>query len=422
MTAYDERLRTALRQDPAPLAVEVFLDDVHRGARRRRTRRAVAGVVAGVAVMAVAAGVLSWVDGPSTQKPAPVVPSPVGLEGPQVMAPREDSAGRLYGLSTATEGCECSSILWGENEDGERRQVHAFGPDLNITLVELAPDPMFGFALDDAIDRKTWLRTSDGGRTWSEETQPLAEVQPPHGRGALYPPDVAYLDDHAYFLSVGETADEGRRLDHLWTTTLAGRITWQEPKVPVNPGELDEQVYSMGLVAVDASERGSGLAMLDPSGFAFTTGGSRWETVVRDRPCQDQQLSSYAAAGPETVFLECLVGTSGVQVFRSVNLGTYEAIGPVLPVGGGDDHVDLLLVDQRGSGAIALVRVNDQFVLLGPGSEQRTVVVPEAMASADLARGNVAVGHGDGRTYVLTTDGGVAFTNDAGFTWSELSP
>jgi hypothetical protein len=420
MTGLDERLREALRADPQHVDVEGFLAEVHRGGRRRRARRIAAATAAGVAAATVGLLVVSALGGPPEQTPAPPGPSPVGTS--QLMAPREDPAGRLYGVGAPTEDCGCSGVLWREDDNGVRVEVHQFAPDLNITLVEFAADTRSGFALDVRSEsEQMWLRTTDGGRTWTEETYPLAEVSPPTGRGPLYPPDVAFLDDSAFFFSVGEEARSGAGVvAHLWTTPLAGD-DWQEPDVPVPAGELDDVARSVGVLEVVEGSGTTRLAMLEQSGFTTTSDGVSWTSVERQAPCANGEPPVMGLGGLGTVFVGCPVGDDGVQLFRSVQLGEYEAIGGVLPLPA-DAELDIIPVAQATPGALALVRTEDRFVLLGPGSAQQDATVPESLLSSTLAPTASTVGHGDGRSYVLTSSGVVVTTADGGLTWSEFVP
>lgn len=172
----------------------------------------------------------------------------------------------------------------------------------------------------------TWLRTTDGGRTWQAGTVP--------GAAAL-----DFRDVHAFDAVTAVLMSAGTgRASQIYRTSDGGRSWAQAYVMPDSQGFLD------GIAFRDAR---TGFAYGDPVGGRFmvlatTDGGASWSLRPRERtPPALPGEAAFAASGTGIAVLgeNVWLGTGGgaqARVFRSADGGrTWEAVPAPLAGGSG---------------------------------------------------------------------------------------
>ncbi len=414
MNALEERLRRAVDAEVEVPPAELYVAGVRSGARRRRTRRALAVSLA--AVVAVVAGI-AVVSRPGSETPEPVRPGPVveqdgapDASGPVVLltGSGDADAGRLYGVSVhGSADCwgVCAHTLW-VLEDGRRKALFRFPGDLQLADVVMAPDGQNGFAV--AYSRTRLLRTRDGGASWVVVDESFIDRQ-----ASL---EVEVLDDQVYaYVGPGmtgvEPGDDGRspKQRRLWRSPLDGD-GWSEVPLPFDPG------FDLATVP-DASGAPAMLALATrPSTYWASSDGTTWQPAGSPTPCDRPRGESWLRHGLQWVW--CGDDTA-LQLHRSVRFGPFEVWGPTFTGHLGRKVWGPLLLDgTRPDDVVGLVVERGQAYRLTGDGRTEPVASPDGLLGwAGSVSVGLSVSH-RGATYVRDPAGALHVTEDGGVTWS----
>jgi len=332
MTGIEDDLRRTLRGPSGTADTEGFLADVHRGARRRRQRRAV-GVMAAV-VLAVAGAATALVPGagpdagppvattsatpsqdpsattepsPSPTPPAPSTsatptfdngaPATTGVTGYDVAA-----GGSLWRVTD--EPCDtvlCSRVASYDGNGGWTTRADIAWPDAaNATPEDGGPVQAVTVSPDGqdlwAYGREVWS-SHDAGRTWVQDT---------------LPPGTARVAEIA--VSGGEALLRTSAGTLLRSPVAAD--SWTSAALP-NGMDYSEQVLGLGDTLV-VRGRTTAMKLLVATS---NNGGDTW--TVSPGPCDPEQPAFTVAEG--SVFAICPAGdgspTAGTDVMRSDDQG-----------------------------------------------------------------------------------------------------
>lgn len=361
-------------------------DAVRRGLQQRRTKRAVVGATAAVALVAVTAaavGLRGDGDGPPSPTPRPTE-TVTDAADPLTSALAVESAGGAVFATTDDPSCDCSVLL---RRDGDAwTRLHAF-PVPFVDRLALTPDGRAGWA---AADGKVWS-THDGGSTWAEVSLPSRS-------------DGDLTD--SYLVAASSS--------YAWLVNLADHSLWRSPigsddfeqfAVPGESGvsSMDTRVQDVRVVG------DSVVADLAPTGEGNVTSvpkvadrdGIAWREL--SRPCTgDTRLLASADAAfvacpdagePEATVYRWRTGDDGFIGFSNASLAAAVEVVPLSA---------------------------DRVLVLG---EQDRLLREGASVAADLPRGldtsawdSATLGN---RTYLATTDGLFESTDD-GRTWHRI--
>lgn len=418
MNALEERLRRAVDAEVAVPPGELYVERVRRGARRRRTRQALAVSVA--AVVALVAGIALATVRPG-EAPEPVGPGPVveqdgapDASGPVVLLTRSGSAaeGRLYGVSahgSADCWAACANTLW-VLENGRRKAVFRFPADLLLADVVMAPDGQNGFAV--TYSRTPLLRTRDGGESWFVVEDPFIDR-----RSNL---EVELLGEHVYaYVGGGMTGvrpgDDGSspKQHRLWRSPLDGD-GWSEVSLPFAPGfDFSHVPDASGAPAMLALETSRG----EWSEYWTSSDGTTWQPAGPRPPCERPAAESWLRLG--LLWVWCGDDTAG-QLHRSVRLGPFEAWGPIFELDLRKKVLGPVLLEGAApDDVVALVLDGHQAYRLTLDGRTEPVAPPDVFRGwvDSFAADSLAVSH-RGATYVRDPAGALHVTDDGGMTWS----
>jgi photosystem II stability/assembly factor-like uncharacterized protein len=255
----------------------------------------------------------------------------------------------------------------------------------------------------------TFLKTTDGGKTWTVGKVPGAEK--------LDFRDVEAFDENtAYLLSIGE--GESSR---IYKTTDGG-ATWKLQFKNENPKAFFD--------AIAFWDRNNGIAMSDPVDGKYvlisTTDGENWKPLGTDKmPSAKQGEAAFAASGTclivngkSDVFL--VSGGADARVFRSNNRGLswFVADTPIIKGTQGSGIFSIAMFDARSG------------VIVGGNYEKPNEITNNLAFTSDGGR-NWKLGKGlngyrsavmyiDKKTLIAVGSSGSDISRDGGKTWTNL--
>jgi photosystem II stability/assembly factor-like uncharacterized protein len=425
VSRFDEDLRSTLRRGTPHVDVDAFLTDVHRGARRRRQRRAVGVAAAAVLVVAGAAGVLLPSSGPhsappvaGTSTPPTAAPSPSAARpstSPSAARPTEVPTGDtghpletgVVGFAAAADGALwrvsaigcgpvalCSQVSsydgagrwttlaelpWAHPQPGEPQ-----APALHVTVAADGKDAW-------AYGGEAWS-SHDAGRTWTRLQLPLQDT----GAG-----EVAVTGATAVLRT-----DDGHLL-----RSPTGSDDWQPLSLPSGM-DYSEQVLGLGETLVVRGRSPQFHLLVARS----DDGGATW--TVAPGPCDPEQPAFTVAQG--SLFAVCPAGdgspTSGADIMRSDDQGRSWTKALFLPPRKDDAGVQAILAVDRTS--VYEVGTFGGVLRFPEGEKQYgdAVHLDQAQTVSDESR-FVTPEHG----YLLLGSPQVLLeTTDAGQTWTPI--
>jgi len=257
---FEDRLRDAFHaRGDGPPDVDSFLSDVHRGARTRRTARALGTTSAAVAVIAVGGYAVTSTDLLDDGRDDDVVataPTATRDSGPTPTSPTSPSP-----LSTASSSASRTSPT--------QSTKTAFPTDdilnLDLTTTQTGNQYILGSVTGGACGSQRCahtFQTSDGGSTWKD----LGELPPPTVS------TTATTDTVDAIRFSGDGRDGWAFREDLWSTHDAGR-TWTEPELPVEGNVITLEAWGDDVLAVVDTTDGAQL-------LHSSVGEDAWEVVT----------------------------------------------------------------------------------------------------------------------------------------------
>jgi hypothetical protein len=399
MNHLEERVRRALHAEFSGIETEQVLADVHRGADRRRNRRAAAVAAASVAAIVGLAGVAALLHGDEGARPEPLssprtattAPAEPGLPpgathgviDVSVAAP--DAVFRL----TTNVGCVACSTIWRQDPsvEGGWQRLHDFE---GKTAYGGEVDPSFGpveyFAMS-ANGRDGWAwgqrlhSTHDGGRTWT---------QIDFGPGGLTDQGHGVQLSTNYAWSLFRSAESGTQLFR----TPIGADDWATVRTPGLSGVSG--IVTVGdRVVLEASGEG-----LTRPRLLVSETGATWSEL--DLPCggENEVLPAESVA-----FVLCADGT-GATVYRSVDLTDWEVFG-------------------ESTGVVSAVHpLSDERLLIVGDAATARLMTPSGTTPVDLGlrpgEETYRSSSSGELSYVTTFDSRLLGSTDGGHSWHEV--
>jgi photosystem II stability/assembly factor-like uncharacterized protein len=441
---FEDQLRNALRGEPSRQTdVDSFLDQVHRGARRRRTRRSVVGTAAavclvvggGVAVAAtgildqdhtapVAGDTSATTDGTAgtiaSASPAET-PEPesffVQSGGPE--PPPRVKASQIVALDVTATGTTHQWILGSVpgGDCGDKRCLRVFRTQNAggswADLAELPAHPVVGTEDSESVDglrfagdgTNGWafggamLATHDSGRSWARQDVPV--------RGNVLQVDT-WGEDALAVVYDGEGASLVRQ--------DVGSDSWDVVPYAEQAG-IDARLASVGDVAI--SEDAAIMTVYGSRGVTVLVSpdrGTTWEQPESSEYCEPgAQSASLVSVTADSLWVSCLdvTGSPETTVSVSSDLGaTWDQAGGTFANGAliaGRDADEVVVVEGAGAYQVSATEV----WLAQPPSETE----PERIGTfGDSAAGMVEFTNPD-TGYIVLAGGGLLRTNDGGRSW-----
>ena len=413
MSRLDEDLRSTLRGGTPHVDVDAFLADVHRGARRRRQRRAVGIAAAAVLVAAGVAGVFLPGSGPHSAPPVAGTGTPSPTTSPSPTMPTEvptDDAGRpletgVFGFDASADGrlwrvsavgCGpvslCSRVSsydgagrWTTLADlpwAHPRRGEVQAPAEHVTV---APDGQDAWA----YGGEAWS-SHDAGRTWTRLDLPLQHT----GVGEV--------------VVVGDTAvlrtNDGRLL-----RSNVGADDWTALPRPQGT-TYAEQVLAVGdVLLVRGRDADYGLTVATSS-----DGGADWS--AQSAPCNAEQPAWSVTAG--SVFALCPGDPSVAPGDQTAHLLRTDDDGhswqQVLTIGARVQLEAALSLDRS---SVYVVSGQGEMLLFPEGEKQYGDVVPLGKDGTVNDGRFVTPEHG---YLLLGSPRALLETTDGGRTWNPI--
>jgi photosystem II stability/assembly factor-like uncharacterized protein len=256
----------------------------------------------------------------------------------------------------------------------------------------------------------TFLRTIDGGKTWTISKVPDAEK--------LDFRDVEAFDANtAYLLSIGN--GETSRI----YKTIDGGKTWEKQYQA-----SDKDIF---LDALAFWDKDNGIAMGDPvKGYYFllktTDGGKNWYPIGNEKqmPAKDGEAAFAASGtclitqGKKNVFM--VSGGKSARVFRSNSIGNSWLVSETPIISG---------ADSQGIFSIAMYDAKNGVIVGGDYAKPNEVVANLAFTtdggktwieSKGFAGYRSGVTYIDKKTIIAVGSGGSDITKDGGKTWKNI--
>ncbi len=403
MSEHEERLRAALRhgagspgdpQDPydtGPLDTASMLDRVRRGARRRRARRTVGGVVAVGAVVAALSVAVPAVLDDGGRTPA----ADDGPTGDGALVQTVSAAGDSV-WATVRVDCETGTCpaLARSSDNGDTWAVAALQPTGNAgqtftaQRVELAGTAVDGWAWN----QTTLIASHDAGESWSAGR--TARGRPGlRGRRRQRPGGGLHaLGDLAskQVLSVSEVSDD----------------RWAPIPAAVRPDEMVTRVFAggdmLGAVLGSRVTARAHTLLLDPP-------GAGWER--HPVPCRAQG-EVFADTDGETLWTACLGGGSTLLA-DSTDGSAWDTVQ--LPA-----IIGRVSMAARDDGSVLLAGPDQSFVVDAEGIVDEIdppAGDPQAAGVTDDGYGAAASGDAD---WLVSTGGRLLGSTDDGASWARV--
>jgi photosystem II stability/assembly factor-like uncharacterized protein len=401
----EDQLRRTLHDGRTDVDVDTFLSDVHRGARVRRRRRAMAGVATAVAVIAVGAygvttpGVFDSHSTPAASHTTPTLSGPstsTGSASPTTEVVPENGRRALslsatdsvhqYVLMAGPFGCRgaCLKAYTTSDAGQDWREVSRLG----LTPADPDPTARTAYGIRFVGDGTNgWVfgggirSTHDGGKSWAMPTMPADGI-------------VTSLEawGNQVFASVEDDATSTSTL----VRSPVGEDAWQE----VDPGVQLRLIQQIAVSRDGVAVLGSTTGLSRGNRILFSSDGRTWSTLSA---CAGGGWPSSVSTSADSLWIVCSHGKDATAYVSTDSGQSWDGVSGTFFAGSqvqARDERTAVVIDSNATG-LDLVTAD--------GPPQRILA-----DQGDL----LTIGFTNSTTgYVRTGDGGILRTVDSGATW-----